>query len=145
MVISELKGKTIFLDTAPLIYFIEGHSEFQKTLKELFTLIDSGEILAITSTITLLEVLVKPLRENRSDLVNKYNDILTSAKGLDICDLNISIAKEAASLRSKYNLKTPDSIQIATAKVYSAEYFITNDLQLKSISEVKALVISDLK
>jgi len=145
MVISRLKGKNIFLDTAPLIYFIEGNSEFQECLKELFALIDNDEILAITSTITLLEVLVKPLRENRKDLVSKYTHVLTSSKGLDICDLNISIAKEAAQLRSKYNLKTPDSIQIATAKVNSAEYFITNDLHLKSISEIKVLVISDLK
>jgi predicted nucleic acid-binding protein len=145
MVISKLKGKAIFLDTAPLIYFIEGHSEFQKSLNLLFSLIDKGEILAITSTITLLEVLVKPLRENRLDLVDKYNEILTSSKGLDICDLNISVAKEAANLRSKYNLKTPDSIQIATAKVYSTDYFITNDQQLKSITDINGLVISDLK
>lgn len=144
MVISELKGKTIFLDTAPFIYFIEGNSEFQKSLAQIFALIDNQEIIAITSTITLLEVLVKPLRNNRIDLVDKYTEILTSAKGLDICDLNVEVAKEAATLRARYNLKTPDSIQMATAKVYLADYFITNDSHLKSVTEINGLTLSEL-
>ncbi len=30
----KLLGKTVFIDTAPLIYFIEGHSEYQVELLE---------------------------------------------------------------------------------------------------------------
>lgn len=37
MVAADLFSKTIFLDTAPLIYFIEGHSVYQSRLKQLFT------------------------------------------------------------------------------------------------------------
>ena len=33
MVIDKLKNATVFLDTAPLIYFIEGNSEFQGKLE----------------------------------------------------------------------------------------------------------------
>ncbi len=47
MVISDFKGKMVFLDSAPLIYFIDGVSLFQPLLKELFNLNDNGDF-AIT-------------------------------------------------------------------------------------------------
>ncbi len=36
MVIDAFKSKVVFLDTAPLIYFIEGNSEYKTVLKKLF-------------------------------------------------------------------------------------------------------------
>lgn len=42
MVIEEFRNKIVFLDTAPLIYFIEGHSEYQQKLEELFESNDEG-------------------------------------------------------------------------------------------------------
>ena len=59
MVIEQFSAKTVFLDTAPLIYFIEGSSAFQPILSRLFDLNDNGSFLFVTSSITLLEVLVK--------------------------------------------------------------------------------------
>ena len=44
MVINNLRGRTLFLDTAPLIYFIEGNSSYQDKLLELFTLADRNEL-----------------------------------------------------------------------------------------------------
>ncbi len=52
MVISTFKGKTLFLGSAPLIYFIDGLSSYQSILSELFKLNDTGGFSFITSTIT---------------------------------------------------------------------------------------------
>ena len=60
MVIEKFKNKIVFLDTAPLIYFIEGHSEYQQNLKKFFDLNDEGFFKFITSSIALLDVLVRP-------------------------------------------------------------------------------------
>lgn len=54
---ARLLNKTIFLDTAPLIYYIEGHSEYQEQLSALFGANDNGKLSFATSTLTLLEVL----------------------------------------------------------------------------------------
>ena len=59
MVIDDFYQKTIFLDTAPLIYYLEGHSVYQSKLNSIFEANDRGEFTFITSTETLLEVLVK--------------------------------------------------------------------------------------
>jgi predicted nucleic acid-binding protein len=63
--VDEVKGQRICIDTAPFIYFIEHHIKYRSIIRPVFTEIDSGSIEAITSTITLLEVLVHPLKNRR--------------------------------------------------------------------------------
>lgn len=145
MVTRNFKRKILFLDTAPLIYFIEGQTEYQSVLRNIFSSIDRGDYAFISSTITLLEVLVKPVKENRPDLVQKYTDLLTTSKGIDIFDITIGVAKEAAKIRAKYNLKTPDAIQLATAIIFGADLFLTNDGRLKPVTEIEIVVLSEVK
>ncbi|HJP63637.1 MAG TPA: type II toxin-antitoxin system VapC family toxin [Mucilaginibacter sp.] len=145
MVKIDFRNKTIFLDTAPLIYFIEGNSPYQENLKQIFEANDKGDFAFITSSITLLEVLVKPLRDGYTELANQYKRILTDASGIQIFDMTSELAVKAAELRAKYNLRTPDSIQIATAIECKADYFLTNDSQLKSIAEINSILLSEFK
>jgi len=145
MVISDFKGKTLFLDSAPLIYFIEGDSSFQPILAELFKLNDGGHFSFITSTITLLEVQVLPLRSGREDIAANYRRLITESEHIEIIELTGDIATIAARLRAKYNLKTPDSIQIATAIDCNADFFLTNDLKLKNVADINALTLQDLQ
>jgi len=79
MGLSKFKSQIIFLDTAPLIYFIEGNTHYQEKLGKLFAAFDNGNFSFITSTLTILEVLVQPIKMNRHDLVEQYKYILTSA------------------------------------------------------------------
>lgn len=145
MVIESFNGKILFLDTAPLIYFIEGHSNYHQVLLKLFDYNDKSGFSFISSTITLLEVLVKPLKENQPEIVKKYSEILTTYSGIDIYELNYNVAIEAAKLRAKYNLRTPDSIQLATAIVYKADFFLTNDARLKTVSEINVISLSEIE
>lgn len=94
---------------------------------------------------TLLEVLVKPLRNEQAAIAKQYRDILTSAKGIEITDVTAVIAEHAALLRAKYNLRTPDAIQLATAIEYGADYFLTNDNRLKSVSEISVVTVPELQ
>jgi predicted nucleic acid-binding protein len=144
MVGIDLKGKKIFLDTAPIIYFIEGNSPYQGVLAKIFQLSDLGFITLLTSTITLLEVLVKPLRENNIDLTEKYRNILVNAPGITLISIDSIIATKAAELRANFSLKTPDSQQLAISSECNCDYFLTNDTRLKSVSSVNSLVLSEL-
>ncbi len=144
MVIQGFSSKVVFLDTAPLIYFIEGHSEYQNILLELFDLNDKGNFSFITSSITLLEVLVKPLRENKPDIAEQYRNILTKAPGIEVFDVTSSISETAARLRAKYSFRTPDAIQLATSIEVGANYFLTNDNRLKAVSETVVITVADL-
>jgi hypothetical protein len=50
MVIQGFTAKTVFLDTAPLIYFIEGRSAYQPIRSRLFDFNDSGGFSFVTSS-----------------------------------------------------------------------------------------------
>lgn len=142
--IQKLTNKTVFLDTAPLIYFIEENDHYSQILDKLFLANSKGKFLFQTSVITLLEVLVLPMRLNELHLVEQYQNILCSSPTINISELNIDIAKSAAGFRAKYGLKTPDSIQVATAVYAEAEFFLTNDIRLKAVSEIETLVLDEL-
>jgi predicted nucleic acid-binding protein len=139
-----LKNKTVFLDTAPLIYFIEGHSPYQLQLKEIFDANDSQEFQFVTSTLTLLEVLVQPLRFHRFDLVDQYETILRKSSAFHIWELSLEIARRAAELRAEYSLRTPDAIQLATALSSDSSVFFTNDMRLKQVKEIEVITLSEV-
>jgi predicted nucleic acid-binding protein len=122
------KGKTVFLDTAPLIYFIEKNSQYHDIVKPVIALIDSQQAKGVTSTITLLEVLVLPLREGNKRLAEKYKTILLSSGALETFEITHIISERATMLRAKYGFRTPDSIQLATAIICNADYFLTKSL-----------------
>lgn len=142
--IQKLKNKSVFLDTAPLIYYIEENPKYASVLNKVFLNNSKGEFVFLTSVVTLLEVLVQPMRQNEMRLAEQYQDILCNSPSLHIFDLSVEIATEAARLRGKYGLKTPDAIQVATALFGSADYFLTNDIRLKAIKEIEIVILDDL-
>jgi predicted nucleic acid-binding protein len=122
-VVESLIHKRVYLDTAPIIYYIENHYKYRTLLDNIFELNAQGKITFITSTLTILEVLVQPIRLQRMDIAESYLKILTSSKTLEIVDLSIEIYRRAAELRAKYNVKTPDAIKLATAIESHSDFF----------------------
>jgi predicted nucleic acid-binding protein len=141
--VTNLKGKTIGLDTAPLIYFIEEHPTYLETILNFFEAVENGEITAVTSTVSLLEVLVHPFRCNNDDLATEYQDILLHSKVITY-DVSAPIAGSAAQLRSRHNIRTPDAIQIAAAMHAGATHFLTNDARLPAIPLLEILILDDV-
>jgi predicted nucleic acid-binding protein len=139
----ELKGLRVCIDTAPFIYFIEKHKLYLNVLKPLFIEINAGNIEGITSTVTLLEVLVHPLRTGNESLSEKYREILLYSEGLTTFEILHEVSEKAAHLRAKYSVKTPDAIQLAVGMLYGAERFLTNDPILRRIKDIKVLILDD--
>lgn len=124
------KGSKIFLDSAPLIYYIEDNKRYSLFLNELFELSSNNEIEFFTSSLTLLEISVLPFRNKQIELAKTYREILTNSDAITMLDMDSDIALSAAKIRAKYNFKTPDAIQIASALSCACAYFLTNDKKL---------------
>lgn len=56
----------------------------------------------------------------------------------------VPLAEQAADLRARYNLRTPDAVQIATAIDTGCDAFLTNDIALKRVTEICVIVLSEL-
>jgi len=138
------KFKSVFIDTAPIIYYIEAHSKFGPITKELVKLFQSGEIIAFTSVITLAEVLPKPIELGRRELADRFANFLKKGKNINMIDVTVEAADIAGRLKGKHKfLNTMDAIQIGSAINTEADVFITNDLSLKKIKEIKVLALKD--
>lgn len=142
--LTRLKGKTVGLDTAPLIYFIEKHPEFHPRVRPFFLAMQRGDFEVVTSTMTITEVLVHPIRQNNATLVATYRDILQNADHLRTAPFTADIAETAARLRADHKIRTPDAIQAATAIVMKADFFLTNDFSLSVLPNPTVLVLENL-
>lgn len=142
--ISALQGKTVGLDTAPLIYFIEENPAYIEAVRPFFEAMDRGDFLVVTSTVTLLEVLVHPLRSNNKKLAEEYRDILLNS-GLMTMEVTSSIAEQAAQLRAAHNIRTPDAIQISAALEAGATHFFTNDIRLPDIPSLNIISLDSIR
>ncbi len=141
---SALQGvKIIFLDTAPIIYFIENHPQFSDIVEVFIEQLDQGNIQGIISPVTVAECLVNPLKNKDQKLQQDFVDFMLRQKSIRLKETDVNISIKAAQITANYNLKLPDALQVATAIIAGCDSFLTNDKKLSRISELQILVISD--
>lgn len=133
------------LDTSPFIYFVEQNPLYVDLMDEIFRHITKGDFQACSSMITLTEVLIHPLRQNNQILANEYRDLLLNATNFQLYPITAFSAETAAILRVKYNLRTPDALQIATALENNCDAFLCNDKGLKRVTELQILILDELE
>ena len=143
------KYSRVALDSSPFIYFIAEDPRYISKVEKLFSAISGGNISGVSSYLSLLEVLVKPLKESARDIALQYKDFMLSSSSLRLYPLDDQVAEKAAELRAKYygngfKIKTPDAIQIATGILNGAEVFITNDRNLKNVTEIEVAVLDEM-
>ncbi len=131
------------LDSSIFIYLIEEHAEYLPAVEPVFSAISAGILTAVTSSLTLLEVLVQPLRANLPALAEKYEKILTQSSGVRMIPLDVPILRAAAQLRAVTAMKTPDAIQLASALAAGCTAFLTNDRRIPSVSGLPILRAQD--
>jgi predicted nucleic acid-binding protein len=140
--LNQITGDSIYIDANTLIYQVEGLSVFAGVLDPLFDRIDRGEIVAVTSELTLAEVLVKPIREGNVRIRTAYETAFSELSALQVVPVSRHVLQEAARLRAGCGLKLPDAIHAATAMVSSCTTFLTNDARFLSVGELPVALLS---
>ena len=141
--LEEVGTGPLALDTAPFIYLIEEHETFLPVVEPVFAAIDSGRIAAVSSALTLLEVLVVPLRAADMALARRYETLLGNSRGLELAEVSRAVLRDAGTLRAATGMRTPDAIQIATALQRGCTSFLTNDRALPTLAGLRILQLSD--
>jgi uncharacterized protein len=119
----------IFWDTNLFIYLLEGYGELSTKTQELRSRMLSRGDRLLTSTLTLGELLVKPMEQGQVDLCREYERAVATSSIL--LPFDTQAAKIYASLRSDRSLRAPDAIQLACAAASGVDLFITNDARLQ--------------
>ncbi|HUB13999.1 MAG TPA: PIN domain-containing protein [Acetobacteraceae bacterium] len=123
------------VDSAPIIYLLEGHPRFAPRFKPVFAAHGAGELRFAVTTITIAEVLTGPLQASDEALARRYRAILESWQPIA---LDIDIAESAARLRASLHLKLADAVQAASALAINAAALVTHD---RDFSQVRSLRI----
>ena len=137
-------GKLIALDSMVFIYLFENDERYRDFVEPLFQQIESQKVSACTSMISLIETLSPAKLSGDECVTNELTRFFQETPGLTVHPVSWEVAQEAAKLRRENpHLRTPDSIQIATALVHKAGTFITYDVKLKKL-KIPGLVIKIL-
>lgn len=137
------KHQVVGIDTAPLIYFIEDVAPYADLLEPIFGLLENHRLRAATSTITLAEILTKPLAEKKFGLIDEIKFTLRTFSTLSMIAIDERLAETAALIRARYAIRLPDALQIAAAIQGEATVFLTNDKRVKRVDAIDVLVLSD--
>ena len=100
--------RTIFIDTAPIIYYLQKNDMYYPSMKAFWKKYD--DCVFLTSAITVTEYLTYPYREKDFTLIDFFYSFV---KDMDIMvkDINAKIAEKAAQIRAEYNaFKTMDDL-----------------------------------
>ena len=138
------RHQRVLIDTSVWIYHFEEHSIFGEAAGRVIEELEGGRFRGIASELTLLEITVKPLQLGRQDAADDYETLLTYFPNLDLIPISRAILLDAAGLRARHRLRTPDAIQVATAFSSGATLAITNDEAWAHIAGIETLLLSDL-
>lgn len=92
----------------------------------------------------MTEILVRPYRMLEDEKVSDIYRLLLTYPNLEWIPPDLEIANEAALLRAKYKLETPDALQAATATRSGATLLVTNDSSFERIPAFKTLLLDRL-
>jgi len=138
------RHRRIALDTSVFIYQLEANSRYLGLTDPVFAWLERPEHAAVTSTITMTELLVPAYRGGGEQRVNEFYALLTTYPNLDWIAPSLEIADIAARIRAAHRLRTPDALQAATAVHAGATGLITNDPVFERVAGLEALVLEGL-
>ena len=140
----EQLGRRVYLDANLYIYLFEGVSAHRETMRELVAEIDRRDIAVIASELMFAELLPRPLREGRRDVVERYFDLMQRTPRITLASVDRRVILRAVRLRADFGLRSMDALHLATALVHDCRTFLTNDRRLASVDDLRVLMLRDL-
>ncbi|MDQ6644601.1 MAG: PIN domain-containing protein [Chloroflexota bacterium] len=134
----------VYLDANCFIYSVERIDPFRVILDTLWQAVSGGKITVVTSELTLLEVLVKPLKVGDETTAAMFRIILRHSPDVHMLPITQAILEEAANFRAAMNLKTPDALHAATALLNGCTLFVTNDSAFRRVANLNVAVLSEI-
>lgn len=138
------RHRKIALDTSVFIYQFEANAKYLPLTDPIFASLESRDSPAVTSTVTMTELLVQPYRDSDRRRVRQFYALLSTYPNLEWIAPSLEIADIAARLRALHRMRTPDALHAATAVHAQATGFITNDSVFQRVEGFETLVLDSL-
>lgn len=133
----------VFLDSSAIMYWLEVPNPFHNRLIDRLWQIhaEAPDASFAVSRLSVLECLVKPLRDHNQTLVSDYQAFF-SAGQLRIVELGPNVVERAARLCAAHDLRIPNALQAASALCLPSEVlFITGDQRFEKVPGLRLLIV----
>ena len=134
-------GRRVYLDTNLYIYLFEGLEEYRRSMADLTAEIDRLDVAVIASELIFTELLPRPVRDGRHELVKAYLELMQRTPRVTLVPVDRRVILRAVDLRANFGLRSMDALHVATAIVHGCETFLTNDERLGVGSQIRVLTL----
>lgn len=131
---------SVYIDANSAIYAVEQIEPYHSFLAPLWPAAQTGQVSLVTSELTWLETLAKPLRDGNTVLELAFRSFLT-AQEIELIPATIALWEQAARLRA-LGLKTPDALHAATGLAVGCALFLTNDAAFSRVPSLPVTILS---
>jgi predicted nucleic acid-binding protein len=135
--------RRVALDSCIFIYQLEANPKYLASTDVVFSWLAEPRSRALTSALTMTEVLVQPYRNLNQKLLDNFYGLLSTYPNLEWISIDLEIADTAARVRAEHRLRTPDAIQAASAIHAGATLLLTNDPVFSRIPDFEAVVLDE--
>lgn len=134
---------SVYVDANIFIYAMETDGARGTQARRWMARVDRGTLRAVTSELTLAEVLPHPLARTDQALVDGYCRLLVSRATFSVVPIERSVLVQAAALRARSNVALPDAIHVATAIGAGCTGFPTEDSRIHLPDALRRLTLLD--
>jgi predicted nucleic acid-binding protein len=138
------RHRRVAFDTSVFIYHVQLNPRYLPATDRIFAWLEGPSSSAVTSCITMTELLAGPIRAGDENRVGEFFALLTRYPHLEWVPASLQIAALAARYRSEHRLRTPDALQAATAVYSSTTGLIANDAAFRRLGEFQVLLLDDV-
>lgn len=120
-------GDRVLLDTTTLAAYLDESEAVHPVARHVVEqLVGTGRNGAVISMITVMELLIRPMRAKPPG----YHTVLAFIRNqpnLSAIDVDLQVAQDAAFLRAAHRFAPPDALVVGTALAAKVGHLVTND------------------
>ncbi len=122
----------VFFDTNLFIYlWDDAKSSRGRKVRRILRALHRTEGDLVTSTLSLAEILVHPMRKRAHEVIEAY---IERFQRLELVSFDATCSLYFAEIRARHStIKPPDAIQLACARRAECDWFLTNDGRLSNL------------
>ena len=134
----------IYMDACGFIYSVERIEPYRTLMEPVWRWAQTGQSAIVTSELSIVETMVKPLREGDAVLQRLFRDLLNSSE-VRLVPTTRALWEAAAEIRAALNLRTPDALHAATSIQERCSLFVTNDSAFRRVPGLPVVVLDELQ
>ena len=134
----------IYMDACGFIYSVERIEPYRTLIEPVWRRAQIGRFLILASELSIVETMVKPVREGDKVLQRLFRDLLNSSE-VRLVPTTRPLWEATAEIRATLNLRTPDALHAATSIQERCSLFVTNDSIFRRVSGLPVIVLDELQ